>query len=214
MTPTITAMINPLGQGFLLYASIIIALGPQNLFILRQGLRKQHLLVTVLFSMLADVILIAVGVGGLGTLISSSITIQMLATLVGVLFIAWCGVRSLRSACRPTSSTDDMMSPATSGCLQATIIAALGYAFLNPGKYIDTLLIVGSKSLFFPGDQRLIFAIGVVAASSFWFFALAYGASKLAPIFRSPAAWRALDVVSGCIMFMIAATMLTTLHNA
>jgi L-lysine exporter family protein LysE/ArgO len=204
----IAGSISPLSQGFLLCASIIIALGPQNMFVLRQGLRRQHLFATALFSTLADVILISLSVGGLSTLISTSSIVHMLVTIGGVLFLLWCGGRSLLNAFRPASSSDHAALQTTPAGIQTAIVAALSFAFLNPSAYLDTLVIIGSKSLFFPVDQRVIFGVGAVLASAFWFFTLTYGASKLSPIFRSQVAWRMLDVISGCLMLGIAFTML------
>jgi L-lysine exporter family protein LysE/ArgO len=202
-----TLSLSPLGQGFLLCASMIIAFGPQNLFILRQGLRKQHLFVTALFSTLADVVLVALGVGGLSALINANSHVQMLTTAGGVLFLAASGSRSLLYGCRRGQPAVLAANPAVLG-IQTTIIAALGFSFLNPAAYLDTIMIIGSKSLLFPFDQRIIFGIGAVSASAFWFFALTYGASRFAPLFRTRAAWRALDVVSGCLMLGIAVSML------
>ncbi len=209
-TATISSSIYPLSQGFLLCASIIIAFGPQNLFILRQGLRRKHLFATALCSTLADVVLISLGVGGLSALISSNSIIHTLVTIGGILFLIWCGGRSLLSAYRRDSSTHSVIthSAATTGLL-TVIIATLSFSFLNPSAYFDTIVIIGSKSLLFPIDQRIIFGIGAVLASGFWFFTLTYGASKLSRFFRSPIAWRTLDIISGFIMLGIALTMLT-----
>jgi L-lysine exporter family protein LysE/ArgO len=211
-TSMVTGSVNPLIQGFLLCASIIIAFGPQNVFILRQGLGQKHLFATVLFSTAADLFLICLGVGGLSALISTNGTIETIVTTGGVLFLLWCGGRALFNATRRTSSTNpDATHPGTSGLL-TTIVATLSFAFLNPAKYLDTLVIIGSKSLVFPIEQRLIFGIGAVLASTFWFFTLAYGASKLSPLFRSPVAWRTLDIISGGVMLVIVGTMLAASH--
>ncbi|MEO8394041.1 MAG: LysE/ArgO family amino acid transporter [Chloroflexota bacterium] len=203
----LTGSITPLIQGFLLCASIIVAFGPQNLFILRQGLQRQHVFATALFSTFADIVLISLGVGGLSALLSTSSIIHTVVTAAGVLFLLWNGSRALYNASRRASSADHTIAhPGATGIL-TTIVAALSFSFLNPSAYLDTIVIIGSKSLVFPGDQRLVFGIGAVLASTFWFFTLAYGASKLAPIFRSQAAWRTLDIISGIIMLGIASTM-------
>lgn len=203
----IATTITPLSQGFLLCASIIIALGPQNLFILRQGLRRQHLFATALFSTLADVVLISLGVGGLSSLISGNNLVHTIVTAGGVLFLLWCGGRSLCRAYKPGSPTEQAATNSAATGLVTVIIATLSFSLLNPSAYVDTLVIIGSKSLLFPVDQRVIFGMGAMLASTFWFFTLTYGASKLAPIFKSQIAWRTLDIVSGCIMLSIACTM-------
>ncbi len=208
---TIADSINPLAQGFLLCASIIIAVGPQNLFILRQGLQRQHLFAIALVSTLADVVLISIGVGGLSSLISASGIFQTIITVGGVLFLVTCGARALLKASqRRLVSPDTTPNTATTGMM--AILTALSFSLLNPAAYLDTLVIIGSKSLLFPDEQRLIFGIGAVLSSTFWFFSLAYGASKLAPIFRSQVAWRTLDFVSGIIMLGMALTMIGTTH--
>lgn len=211
-TAALTGSISPLLQGFLLCVSIIVAIGPQNLFILRQGLRRQHLFATALFSTLADVVLIALGVGGLSALISTSSSIQAVVTAVSVLFLIWCGGRSLFSASRPVSPAKHPTTLTAATCIQTTIITTLSFSFLNPSAYFDTLVIIGSKSLFIPVEQRFVFGIGAVLASAFWFFILAYGAGKLSPIFRSQAGWRTLDIISGCIMLGTAITVLAAPH--
>lgn len=208
---TIASTISPLGQGFLLCASIIVALGPQNLFLLRQGLRRQHLFATALFSTLVDVMLISLGVGSLSSLIYGNGIVHTLITFGGVFFMAWCGSRSLMRAYNPISPAAETVSHSAATGLLTVIIAALSFSLLNPAKYLDTLVIIGSKSLLFPVDQRVVFGIGAIVASTFWFFTLTYGASKLSPIFRSPIAWRALDVISGFIMLGIAVSMFSSL---
>jgi L-lysine exporter family protein LysE/ArgO len=208
-TTTITGTVYPLSQGFLLCASIIIAVGPQNLFILRQGLRRQHLFAIALFSTLADVILITLGVGGLSTLISTNHIIQTVVTVGGVIFLLGYGVRALFRAYRPGSSMDHTAPNITTKSVGTVILATLSFSLLNPFTYLDTLVLIGTKSLLFSGDQRLVFGIGAVLASTFWFFTLAYGASKLSPIFGSRIAWRTLDIISGCIMLGLAFTMLS-----
>jgi L-lysine exporter family protein LysE/ArgO len=210
---SVTALV----QGFLLCASMIIAFGPQNLFLLRQGLHRQYLFAVALFSTLADIVLITLGVGGLSALISNNTTFHTMVTMVGVAFLMWCGGKSLFSAWRPmnTQTSDDAPTHtnANSKGLYATILATLSFSFLNPGAYLDTLVIIGSKSLLFSVDQRVIFGIGAVCASAFWFFTLTYGASKLTLLFRSPAAWRTRDVISGCIMLGIASTLFAASCN-
>jgi L-lysine exporter family protein LysE/ArgO len=216
MSETITAtLLTPLIQGFLLCASMIIAFGPQNLFLLRQGLRRQHLFTVALFSTLADIVLITLGVGGFSALISNHPTFQAIVTVAGVLFLMWCGGRSLLSAWHPTNAQSCEAAAVQSNTkgLYTTILATLSFSFLNPAAYVDTLMIIGSKSLLFAVDQRVIFGIGAVCASAFWFFTLTYGASKLTLIFRSPTVWRTLDVISGCIMLGIASTLFAASCN-
>lgn len=204
---TMTASITTFFHGFLLCASIIIAVGPQNLFILRQGLRGKHVFATALFSTLADLVLIALAVGGLSAFISTNNTFKMGITVVGALFLAYYGGCALLRAFRKGSTAPDLSSHKTTAGIGATIVAALGFAFLNPAAYLDTLMIIGSTSLSFSASERLIFGGGAVMASATWFFILSYGARHLAALFQSPIAWHVLDVVSGFVMLGIATTL-------
>jgi L-lysine exporter family protein LysE/ArgO len=208
MASTIAGSLFTLIQGFLLCTSIIIAIGPQNLFILRQGLRRQYLFAIALFSALADVILISLAVSGLSALISTNGVIQTIVTGGGIVFLLVCGIRSMIRAYRPRLATEQPIPNTAVSGLQTVILATLSFSFLNPSAYLDTLVLIGSKSLLFSGDQRVIFGIGAMLASTCWFFTLAYGAGKFSPIFRSQAAWRTLDIISGCIMLVIAVTMI------
>jgi L-lysine exporter family protein LysE/ArgO len=193
----------PLFQGFLLCASIIIALGPQNMFILRQGLRRQHLFVTAFFSTLADVVLIALAIGGMSAIIAHSELFHALVTMGGAAFLLWCGGRSLVRAIY-YSGTTTHNAPFSNRGIAPTIISALCFSFLNPAAYLDTLVIIGSKSLLFSGNERVIFGVGAIAASTCWFFMLVYGAGRLAPILKSSSVWRAMDFISGGLMVGIA----------
>jgi L-lysine exporter family protein LysE/ArgO len=202
----------PFIQGFILSASIIVALGPQNLFLLRNGLCGKNMFCAVLISTLAQIVLVSLGIGGLSAIISTNPMVQVIATVGGILFLIVYGGRSLINVFRSAAATSEtatisQISNATATSIPATILAALTFSFLNPASYVDTLMVIGSKSLFFAGDQRIIFGIGAVLASAVWYFILTYGASRLAPLFRSKQSWRVLDVVSGCIMIGTAVTM-------
>jgi L-lysine exporter family protein LysE/ArgO len=207
---TIATSVAPLLHGFLLSVSIIMAIGPQNLFILRQGLKRQHLFVTALFSTLADMMLIALAVGGLSATIASNNLLLVLIALTGMLFLSWYGGGALLRAYRGGTAANPGAAQAATSTVRATIVAALCFSLLNPAMYLDTVVIIGSASLSFSLYERIFFAIGAIMASTVWFFSLCYGAGRLSPVFRSPLAWRVLDVISGCIMLVMASTLL---HN-
>lgn len=211
MNTTTPSFVHPLVHGFLLCIGMIIAVGPQNLFLLRQGLRRQHLLTVALCSTLADLVLIALGVGGLSAVIASHPVIQTVTTIGGVLFMLMYGGRALFKACRPGAQASCAAPRPVHQGLRTIVVTTLCFSLLNPSTYLETLLIIGTKSHGFPPAQRVVFGIGAVLASALWFFTLTYGASKLAPLLRSRAAWRTLDIVSGCIMLGIAGTVLSTL---
>ncbi|CAN5774536.1 LysE/ArgO family amino acid transporter [soil metagenome] len=196
-------------QGFLLCASLIIAVGPQNLFVLRQGLRRRHLLMTALLCTLFDLVLIGVGVGGIGTAIATNPRLLTITTLGGAAFLFGYAVRSFRTAwgAQGCAVQADEMGLAS---VKGTVLATLSFSFLNPAAYLDTLLMIGTASGRYPLDERLLFGVGAIAASCVWFFTLIYGASRLSPCLRYPAAWRALDLISGCMMVGLAVSLSAT----
>lgn len=201
-------------QGFLLCAGLIIAIGPQNLFILQQGLRGRHLLLTALLCTLFDLLLISLGVGGVGTALAAHERVLTVTTLGGATFLLGYGVRALHTAwyTSPVATCDQSQGMGATRALsvKGTILATLSFSFLNPAAYLDTILMIGTTSSRYPLDERLYFGAGAVIASALWFFTLTYGASRLAPLFRHRAAWRTLDVVSGCIMVGLAAALSST----
>mgnify|MGYP000374334921 CR=1 FL=1 len=209
LTTTLPMSITPFVQGFILCAVTITSIGPQNIFILRQGLRRQHLFATAFFSTLARVLLISLAVGGMSAAISTNPFFRIGITIAGALFLAYVGGSALRRTWRKESASLTLASQQaiTSG-VQTSIIAALCFAFLNPAIYMNTLMVIGSTSLKYDVYERLAFTIGAVLATTTWFFALSYGASKLASVFQSVLAWRILDFVSGSIMLLIAATII------
>lgn len=200
-----------LAQGFLLCAGLIIAIGPQNLFLLQQGVRRRHLFVTALLCTLFDLVLITVGVGGLGAVIAANQRLLTATTLGGSAFLLGYGVRALRSAWSPPPTAAAAERPATD-CfsLKGTLLATVSFSFLNPATYIDTVLMIGTASSRFPVDERFVFGAGALAASGLWFFTLTYGSSRLTPLLRHSFAWRALDLVSGCLMVGLAGSLWVT----
>lgn len=199
--------LRPLLQGFILCAGLIIVIGPQNLFLLRQGLHRRHLLVTALLCTFFDLVLIALGVGGLGVAIAANQQLLTATTLGGSAFLLGYGVRAFHSAwCTPAAAKWEH-DTARQLSMKGTLLATLTFSFLNPAAYIDTLLLIGTASGRYPIDERFIFGAGAVMASALWFFLLIYGSSRLTPIFTHPFAWRTLDIVSGCIMVGIAVAM-------
>ncbi len=201
-----------ISQGFMLCASLIIAVGPQNLFVLKQGLSGHHLFATALICTLADLFLISIGVGGLGTIISANAQLLLVATLGGAALLLGYGICSFRSALRYQSATSRTLASALPMSLRGTILTTLSFSLLNPTAYIDTILMVGATSSQYPVDERFVFGAGAVMASGFWFFTLTYGSSRFAPLFSHPVAWRMLDIVSGCIMVGLAISICAVQH--
>lgn len=191
--------------GFALSASLIIAIGAQNLFVLRQGLKCQHVGAIVLFCGVSDTVLIIAGVSGMGALVSALPVLSMGFTLAGAAFLAWYGVQSLRRAARH----DGMSIVAGQGVsLKQALAAVAAFTWLNPHVYLDTVLLMGAAAMAQPVSARLVFAAGAASASFLWFAALGYGARLLQPIFARPRAWQSLDVVMGGIMLMLSMSLL------
>ncbi|MCB0065081.1 MAG: amino acid transporter [Caldilineaceae bacterium] len=189
-----------LTQGFLLCAGLIVAIGPQNLFVLQQGLRGQYLFVTALLCTLFDVLLITLGIGGVGIMVATYEQLLTAVTMGGAAFLFGYGVRSLRAAWIPQTSIAPHFTGRAVLSFKGTLLATCGFSLLNPGAYLDTILMIGTTGSRFPFDERILFGAGAVLASGLWFFTLTYGANRLAPLLQRPRVWRALDLVSGCIM--------------
>lgn len=191
-------------DGFLLGASLIVAIGAQNAFVLRQGLKREFVLVISAICSLSDALLIAAGVAGFGTLVARSELALRAATAFGALYIFGYGMTSFVRAGRPQTMEAAKGSAARLG---TAIAACLAFTFLNPHVYLDTVLLIGSLSGRYSGAARLAFALGAASASFIWFFGLGYGASLLAPVFADKRAWRVLDLAIGVVMWAIAAKL-------
>ncbi len=198
-------------SGFFLGASLIMAIGAQNAFILRQGLIRSHVFLLCLICALSDALLIAAGVAGLGTLIAQSPILIFWVTIGGALFLAAYAVKAFLRAWRPVA----MVAGTPEGIpLKAAVLTCLAFTFLNPHVYLDTVVLLGSLSAAYQGMERLAYGMGAVTASFVWFFGLGYGARLLTPLFAKPAAWRVLDVLIGMVMSLLALGLLFSLANA
>lgn len=200
-----TSLLAPAIAGLLLGGSLIIAIGAQNAFILRQGLLQQHVFILCLICALSDAVLIGLGVAGLGAIISSSKVLIAVVTLGGAAFLAVYAVMALRRALRPSGLEAAKSGP---GSLKAAVLMCLAFTFLNPHVYLDTVLLVGGLSARYEGTARLAFALGAMSASFLWFFGLGYGARVLEPLFARPSAWRVLDGLIALVMALLSASLL------
>ena len=200
----------PFLSGFFLGLSLIVAIGAQNAFILRQGLLRQHVFVLCLICALSDALLIAAGVAGLGTLISSSPALITVVTVGGALFLFSYALIAFRRAWRPQA-----LHAARDGAtdLKTAVAACLAFTFLNPHVYLDTVVLVGSLSAQYVGSERLAYGAGAMIASFVWFFGLGYGARLLQPVFARPSAWRVLDILIGLVMAAIGFSLLGGLRG-
>lgn len=198
---------NALLQGFLVSGGLIVAIGAQNAFVLKQGLRCWQVLPIVLTCFLCDFSLMTLGVFGLGTLIGASRVASVALALVGALFLAVYGARAFRAAWRGgVVMTADGTEAA--GSTQQAVLLTLAITLLNPHVYLDTVVIVGSIAGTLSPAAKVLFLCGAVAASALWFFALGFGARLLLPLFRRPLTWSLLDAVIGVVMWAIAFSLL------
>ena len=193
-------------QGMTLGLGLIVAIGSQNAFVLRQGLRREHVGAIVLFCALADAALIGAGVLGMARALGQRPLLASALALGGAAFLAVYGWQALRRARRP-----QQLHAAEGGAglgLGAVLAQAAAFTLLNPHVYLDTVLLVGSIGAQQPGALRGWFIAGASAASLLWFAALGYGARRLAPWFARPRAWQVLDGLIGVTMFVLSALLL------
>ena len=183
--------------------SLIVAIGAQNAFVLRQGLARKHVLVIVTLCSLSDALLIILGVLGLGKAIEQLPQMLEVIRWFGVGYLIWFGIGSLRKAFR--DEILEVNNQQQSG-LKKTVITTLGLTFLNPHVYLDTVIFVGGLSHQF-GNQTSYFTIGAITASFLWFFGLGFGASKLSPLMSKAVFWKILDSTIAVIMFSLAITL-------
>ena len=196
------------GQGMALSLGLIVAIGAQNAFVLRQGLRREHVGAVVAFCALADALLISAGVMGLGQALGDQPVLTRALAWVGAAFLAVYGWRALRRARHPgtlSAAGGDQPVP-----LRAALLQAAAFTLLNPHVYLDTVLLVGSIGAQQAPELRPWFALGASRASLLWFGALGHGARWLAPWFARPRAWQILDALIGLTMWAMALMLLRT----
>jgi L-lysine exporter family protein LysE/ArgO len=190
--------------GFALSATLIAAIGAQNSFVLRQGLRREHVLAIVAFCAIADLALISAGVAGLAKVAGHAPILTVTLTIGGTSFLLWYGLRALRRALQPQALR------AAAGArvsLRGAVAQAAAFTFLNPHVYLDTVLLMGSIGARQPADSRLWFVGGAALASGAWFTTLGFGARLLAPLFSRPRAWQVLDILVGVTMLALAGAL-------
>ena len=187
-------------SGFLLGLSLIIAIGSQNAFVLKKGLKREHVFYICLFCAVSDAVLISAGVAGFGAVTARYPQVVNIAKFTGVIFLIGYGLQSLYASVRLSHALELEGQVATS--LKKSLLLCFGFTWLNPHVYLDTLVLVGMVST--GASSKLVFALGAVSASFFFFFALGYGAQLLKPLFVKPKAWNILDALVGLLMLYLA----------
>ncbi|MEV0803117.1 LysE/ArgO family amino acid transporter [Kribbella sp. NPDC050281] len=195
----------PLLAGFATSLSLIVAIGAQNAFVLRQGLRREHVLPVVLTCALSDALLISGGIAGLGALLTRSQLALDAAQYGGAAFLYLYAAFALKRAFNPGS-----ISPADHGptALRSVVLTCLAFTYLNPHVYLDTVVLLGSLANQRGTDGRWFYGLGAVAASFTWFFSLGFFSRTLTPVFTRPRAWQYLDTAIALLMATLATWLL------
>ena len=180
--------------------SLIIAIGAQNIFVIRQGLSRSHVLLVVLICAASDAVLIFLGTGGLGTLIQSKPDLLEFIRWFGVLYLTWFGIRAVRSV---LSNQSLEVGTGSSSSKKTVILSVLGFTFLNPHVYLDTVILLGSIANQFE-DDRWYFALGASLGSFLWFSAIGFGAKAASRFMSRPIFWKVLDSIIALVMFSVA----------
>lgn len=189
-------MTSPLIVGFIASFTLIAAIGAQNAFVLRQGIRREHVLPVVALCTVSDIALIAAGIAGVGAIISAHPSALNFAKFGGALFLVGYGLLAARRVWRPSSLTPSERTPAR---LAEVLVTCAAMTFLNPHVYLDTVVLLGALANEHR-DEKWLFGIGAVTASAVWFVSLGLGARRLAGLFANPVTWRILDGLIAVMM--------------
>lgn len=196
----------PVLAGFGTGIALIAAIGAQNAFVLRQGIRREHVLAVVLVCAVSDALLITAGVAGVGGLISETPWIMTVARIGGAAFLLWYAFLAARRALSPHTL---VVNPAaTSSTLRSVLLTSLALTWLNPHVYLDTVVLLGSIAASYGFAERWLFGLGAVLASAVWFSALGFGARLLSGFFARPRSWQLLDGLVALIMVSVAVSLL------
>lgn len=192
-------------SGFILGLSLILAIGAQNAFVLKQGIKKQHVFLVCLLCAASDALLISLGVSGFSAVVAKYPWVEPVSKMGGAAFLIIYALKSFYSA----YSNNHSLDPATQAPVSAikTAMICLAFTWLNPHVYLDTFVLLGSISTQFP-TTKLEFTLGAVIASFVFFFSLGYGARVLTPVFHKPISWKILEAFVGLLMLVLATSLL------
>jgi len=193
--------VGDLAAGLLTGLSLIVAIGAQNAFVLRQGLRRSHVALVVAICALSDLVLITAGVAGIGRIVEHAPWVLDVVRWLGVAFLTWYGVSSLLRARKPESLRAAERATVSR---RGVAVRALALTWLNPHVYLDTVLLLGTIANHEGPSGRWWFALGAGAGSVLWFCGLGFGARYASPLLARPRAWQVLDVLIGVVMLLIA----------
>lgn len=189
-------------EGALISLSLIVAIGAQNAFVIRQGLSDRHVFLVCTICAFSDAALIALGVFGFGEIISNSENISELVRWFAISFLIIYSIMRFKAAYNGNAL--DIVEEESLVSAKKTAIITLGFTWLNPHVYLDTTVLLGTASLQFQGDQKIAFAIGAMTSSFLFFYSLGFGARRLAPLLKTKKVWRIIDIIIGLVMIWIA----------
>jgi len=193
-------------EGFLMGAGLIIAIGAQNAYVLKQGIKNEHRAVIALICSFSDALLITLGIAGMGFLFTQHPVITRCIAFGGSIYLAWFALKCFMAAVRGESM--EMNENGYSVTLKNAIFTTLALTYLNPHVYLDTVVMLGGFGASRPVELRPFFGFGAATASFAWFFTLAYSGSVLAPVFKKELSWRILDTCIGIVMVYIAINLI------
>ena len=189
-------------EGALISLSLIVAIGAQNAFVIRQGLSDRHVFLVCTICAFSDAALIALGVFGFGEIISNLENISELIRWFAISFLIIYSIMRFKAAYNGNALDIDEEESLVSA--KKTAIITLGFTWLNPHVYLDTTVLLGTASLQFQGDEKIAFAIGAMTSSFLFFYSLGFGARRLAPLLKTKKVWRIIDIIIGLVMIWIA----------
>ncbi|BBY18305.1 L-lysine exporter [Mycolicibacterium litorale] len=196
-------MSSPVAFGFLSSLTLIAAIGAQNAFVLRQGIRREHVAAVVALCTVSDMVLIVAGIAGFGALVTTHPAAMNIARFGGAAFLIGYGVLAGRRALRPSALTPSEEGPAR---LVGVLVTCAAMTWLNPHVYLDTVVLLGALANEH-SDERWLFGVGAVTASAVWFVSLGFGARRLAGLFSSAVTWRVLDALIAVTMIALGVTV-------
>jgi L-lysine exporter family protein LysE/ArgO len=201
-------MASPLLIGFLTSLTLIAAIGAQNAFVLRQGIRREHVMAVVSVCAVSDLLLIVAGIAGIGAVITAHPQTVTVAKIGGAVFLLGYGLLAARRALRPSAMTATGDGPAR---LAPVLLTCLALTFLNPHVYLDTVVLLGTLANQ-QADGRWLFGVGAVTASVVWFVSLGFGARRLAGLFATALTWRILDGLIAATMIVLGLSLALSSH--